>query len=93
MAVGREPLGWRESVTGETTTFRFRTVSSLRRVAFVIVLAPLPLLALSMTAASIREANWGLGYACVGGFDLLAVFVVLLTVAQFNHTRVVIEST
>jgi hypothetical protein len=85
------PPGWRESVTGETTTFRFHGASNFRRIAFTIVLAPLSLLAFSMTAASIREANWGSGYVCVGGFDLLALFGLLLIVMQFNRTRVVIE--
>jgi len=86
------PPGWHESVTGEKTTFRFHAASNLRRAALTIVLAPLPLLALSMTAASIREANWGLGYLCVGGFDLLALAMVLLIVQQYNRTLIVFES-
>lgn len=87
----RTPPGWRESVNGEKTTFRFHAASSFRRFAFTIVLAPLSILAFSMTAASIREANWGLGYACVGGFDLVALFGLFLIVMQFNRTLIVIE--
>jgi hypothetical protein len=67
-------------------------MSYARRIVTPLLLAPLPLLALSMTTASIREANWGLGYVCVGGFDLLSLFCVLVIVQQFNRTRILFES-
>ncbi len=87
-----KPPGWRESVTGESTSFRFHTASNFRRIALTILLTPLSLLAFSMTAASIREANWGLGYACVAGFDLVAACMLLVVVQQYNRTRIVLES-
>lgn len=87
-----KPPGWRESVTAETTTFRFHAASNVRRLLFTLVLSPLALLAASMTVASIREGNWGFGYVLVVGFDLLAAFALLMVVQQFNRTRIVFES-
>jgi hypothetical protein len=90
--VNTKPPGWRETRIDKRTVFRFRSVPMWRAIFLTVLFAPLVVVAFSMTLASIREANWGAGYFCVGGFDLLAVFVVFFLVQQHDRTRITIDA-
>lgn len=86
-----QPPAWRETRTRALTTFRFRDVPWWRATVLTIVTAPIPIIAFSMTSASIREGNWGLGYACVGGFDLVALGILFFIVMQHSRTHIAID--
>ncbi len=86
-----KPPAWREKRTPPLTTFRFRDVPLWRAIVLALVVSPVPIIAFAMTAASIREANWGLGYVCVGGLDLVALALVFFIVMQHNRTTIAID--